>query len=133
MDYKPHYQITDKIIEAFYKVYNKLGYGFLERVYENAMIIELRKLKCNVYSQKKIDVFYDNIKVGEYYADLIVNELVIVELKAIDILNKNYDAQLINYLKASNIEVGILLNFGLSAQFKRRIFSNNKKNERKSV
>ena len=129
----PHYDITDKIIDAFYKVYNNLGYGFLERVYENAMIIELKKMGCAVSNQKKIEVFYNNVRVGEYFADLLVNECVIVELKAMEALNKNYDAQLINYLKASNIEIGIMLNFGLSAQFKRKIFSNNKKNQRKSV
>ena len=133
MNYMPHYEVTDKIINAFYKVYNTLGYGFLERVYENAMIIELRKMGCTVSKQKKIEVFYDSIRVGEYFADLLVNESVIVELKAMEVLNRECDAQLINYLKASNVEIGILLNFGLNAKFKRKIFSNNKKNPRESV
>ena len=90
-------------------------------------------MRCKVSNQNKIEVFYDKIRVGEYFADLLVNECVIVELKALEVLNRNYDAQLINYLKASNIEIGIMLNFGLSAQFKRKIFSNSKKNQRKSV
>ena len=97
------------------------------------MIIELKKIGCVVSNQKKIEVFYEKVRVGEYFADLLVNECVIVELKAIEVLNRNYDAQLINYLKASNIEIGIMLNFGLSAQFKRKIFSNNNKNQRKSA
>jgi GxxExxY protein len=91
------------------------------------------KMRCKVSIQNKIEVFYDKFRVGEYYADILVNECVIVELKAVEVLNQNYDAQLINYLKASKIEIGIMLNFGLSAQFKRKIFSNNKNNQRKSV
>ncbi len=81
-----HADITEKIIKAFYKVNNALGFGFLEKVYENAMVIELRNLGCRVQQQKNIKVFYENEEVGDYYADLIVNDSVIVELKAAESL-----------------------------------------------
>ncbi|MEK6152048.1 GxxExxY protein [Flavobacteriaceae bacterium 3-367] len=122
-DYK-HSDITAKIIECFYKVYNTLGYGFLEKVYENAMFLELRETGLFVEKQKPIKVYYKKHKVGDYYADLIVSEAVIVELKATQALCPEYEYQLINYLKATEIEVGLLLNFGKSPQFKRKIFSN---------
>lgn len=122
-----HADITDKIINAFYKVNNTLGYGFLEKVYENAMAIELRKMGCKVSQQKNIKVFYENEEVGDYYADLLVNELVIVELKASESLREEHEAQLINYLKATQIEVGLVLNFGKKAEFKRKIFTSMRK------
>ena len=122
-----HSDITEKIIKAFYKVSNVLGYGFLEKVYENAMVIELKKMGCKVLQQKNIKVFYENEVVGEYYADLLVNDLVIVELKSLESLDKNIESQLINYLKATEIEVGLLLNFGKKAEFKRKIFTNDRK------
>jgi GxxExxY protein len=122
-----HADVTDKIIKAFYKVNNTLGFGFLEKVYENAMAIELRKIGCQVWKQKNIKVYYENEEVGGYYADLLVNEKVIVELKAAESLCEDHETQLINYLKATRIEVGLLLNFGKKAEFKRKIFSNNKK------
>ena len=119
--------ITDLIIKAFFNVYNKLGYGFLEKVYENAMVIELRKLGLEVINQKGIKVYYDEIEVGQYVADLIVEDVIIVELKAAESLCEEHEAQLTNYLKATNVEVGLLINFGKSAQFKRKIFDNNYK------
>ena len=122
-----HSEITEKIIKAFYKVYNTLGYGFLEKVYENAMVIELRKMGLLVSQQKRIKVYYENEEVGDYYADLLVDNSVIVELKAAKSLCEEHEAQLINYLKATDIEVGLLLNFGKKAEFKRKIFSNEKK------
>jgi GxxExxY protein len=128
-----HSDITDKIIKCFYKVYNTLGYGFLEKVYENALFLELRGLGLFVEKQKQIEVYYENEKVGEYYADLIVSESVIIELKAAESLCEEHEYQLINYLKATEIEVGILLNFGKSPQLKRKVFSNNiKTNQIKS-
>lgn len=122
-DYK-HSDKTEKIIKAFFTVYNSLGYGFLEKVYENAMFIELEKMNFFVEKQKPIVVFYDDIKVGEYFADLIVDNEVIIELKASESLTKEYEYQLINYLKATQIEIGLLLNFGKKPEFKRKIFTN---------
>jgi len=119
-----HSDITEQIINAFYKVYNTLGYGFLEKVYENAMFIELQALGMNVEKQKRIKVFYENKEVGDYFADLSVNEFVIVELKACETLCEEHEFQLINYLKATDIEVGLLLNFGKKPELKRKVFSN---------
>ncbi len=102
---------VDKILKAFYLVYNTLGYGFLERVYQNALYFELieQGFKCEV--QKQINVFYKNHKVGEYYADMVINNSIILELKAADALRPEHEFQLINYLKATDIEIGYLLNF----------------------
>ena len=122
-----HANITDKILNAFYTVNNTLGFGFLEKVYENAMVIELQKLECQVQQQKQIHVFYDGKKVGDYYADLLVNDRVIVELKATETLCRDHEAQLLNYLKATDIEVGLLLNFGKKAEFRRKVFTNHRK------
>ncbi len=123
-----HKDITDSILKAFYNVYNKLGYGFLEKVYENAMIIELNDLGLKCERQKQIEVYYKNKNVGEYFADLIVNDLVIIELKAAESICPEHEAQLTNYLRATNCEVGLLLNFGKTPQFKRKIFKNDFKN-----
>ncbi len=122
-DYK-HKELTSEIIRCFYEVYNELGFGFLEKVYENALKHELEKRGFYVEKQKPIKVHYDDIIVGEYYADLIVNESVIIELKAAESLCKEHELQLINYLKATDIEVGLLLNFGKKPEFKRKIFTN---------
>jgi len=118
--------ITQKIIKAFYQVYNTLGYGFLEKVYENAILIELKSMGINVEKQKQIKVYYKEQQVGEYYADLIIENIVIVELKAAESLCEEHEFQLINYLKATDIEVGLLLNFGKSPEIKRKVFSNKK-------
>ena len=117
---------TQKIIKAFYQVYNTLGYGFLEKVYENAIIIELKLMGINVEKQKQIKVYYKEEQVGEYYPDLIIDNSVIVELKAAESLCESHEFQLINYLKATDIEVGLLLNFGKSSEIKRKVFSNKK-------
>ncbi len=119
-----HSDITDQIIKAFYTVYNTLGYGFLEKVYENAMIIELKKLVINAESQIPVKVYYDNKEVGNYYADLLVEKKVIVELKSSENLCEENEAQLLNYLRATEFEEGLLLNFGKTAQIKRKVFSN---------
>jgi GxxExxY protein len=119
--------ITELIIKAFFKVNNTLGFGFLEKVYENAMRLELLNLKCKVEQQKQIKVFYEGVEIGDYNADLVVNDLVIVELKAAESLCKEHEAQLLNYLKATKVEVGLLLNFGLKAEFRRKIFTNDRK------
>jgi GxxExxY protein len=101
-----------------------LGYGFLEKVYENALKKELLKAGHIVESQKQIQVYYDNDVVGEYYADLVVDNKVILELKAAETLVAEHEVQLINYLRATDIEVGLLLNFGKEPQFIRRAFEN---------
>ncbi|MBI5662079.1 MULTISPECIES: GxxExxY protein [Ignavibacterium] len=122
-----HKDVTSIIIQSFYKVYNTLGYGFLEKVYENAMRIELKKLGMSVEQQKNIKVYYDSEQVGDYFADLLVNDLVIVELKAAENICEEHETQLLNYLKATDIEVGLLLNFGKKAEIKRKIFLNEHK------
>ena len=122
-----HEEITEKIIQAFYKVNNTLGHGFIEKVYENAMAVELRKMGFNVSQQKKIKVYYEGEEVGDYESDLTVNDLVIVETKAKESLWEEHEAQLINYLKATKIEVGLLMNFGKKPEFRRKIFSNDRK------
>lgn len=119
--------LTDKIIKAFYKVNNTLGFGFLEKVYENAMVIELSKMGYNVKKQQNIKVYYDKKEVGDYYADILVDDLVILELKTAESICEEHEYQLINYLKATKIEVGLLLNFGKKAEFKRKIFTNDRK------
>ena len=119
-----HKETTDKIIKAFYNLYNTLGYGFLEKVYENAMLIELHSLDLSVEKQVPIKVYFKEQQVGENYADLIVEDKVILELKAAESLCEEHEFQIINYLKATNIEVGILLNFGKKPQFVRKIFKN---------
>lgn len=119
-----HKEITDKILRAFYTVYNTLGFGFLEKVYENAMIIELRKLGLACIKQQPIRVFYDEQAVGYYFADVVVEGLIILELKAGEAIAEEHELQLINYLKATEIEVGLLLNFGRKPGFKRKVFTN---------
>lgn len=117
-------EITELILKAFFAVYNKLGVGFLEKVYENSMMIELQKLGLRCEKQKKIDVYYDKLLVGEYFADILVNEVVVVELKAAETLVAEHEAQLVNYLRGTELEVGLLLNFGKEPQFKRKVLTN---------
>ena len=121
-----HSDITELIIKCFYRVYNELGFGFLEKVYQNSLVLELRNGGLFCEAQKQIKVFYQNTVVGEYFADVIVNESVIVELKAAEGLVEEHEFQLINYLKATDIEVGLLLNFGKKPEVRRKIFTNDK-------
>ena len=118
-----HTGLTENIIQVFYKVYNTLGYGFLEKVYENAMFHELTSMGLDVKRQHPIVVFYDSVKVGSYYADLIVEDLVIIELKAAESICEEHECQLVNYLKATDVEVGLLLNFGKKPQIRRKVDS----------
>lgn len=122
-----HKELTDKIIRAFYRVYNDLGFGFLENVYQNALYFELLNEGFKVEAQKAIDVYYQTQLVGKYKADLLVNDLIILELKAVDSLIQEHELQLINYLKATDKEIGLLLNFGTQPEIRRKIFTNNKK------
>jgi GxxExxY protein len=125
-DFK-HTDLTEQIIKAFYTVYNTLGYGFLEKVYVNAIIIELQKAGIQASSQVAIQVYYDGKVIGEYFADIIVGNCVIVEVKAAKNLTIEHEAQLLNYLKATKREVGLLLNFGPKPEVKRFAFSNSRK------
>jgi len=120
-------ELTEKIIKIFYRVYNKLGYGFLEKVYENAMAIEFRKEAIPIVPQSAINVLYEGEVVGQYFADILVDNKVIVEIKAVRNLVLEHDAQLLNYLKATNIEVGLLLNFGPKPEIRRKVFDNSRK------
>lgn len=135
MDKKPefngvlykHSDLTEKIIGAFYVVYSVLGYGFLEDVYAKALEIELIKRGLIPLFEKPIEVYYLSQLIGKYYADIVVNDLVIVELKAVKTLLVEHEAQLLNYLKATPYEVGLLLNFSLKPETKRRSFDNTRK------
>lgn len=135
MDKKPvfngslykHSELTEKIIGAFYDVYSKLGYGFLEDIYEKAMVIELKKRGLVPNPELPIEVFYEGQLIGKYYADIVVNELVILELKSVKTLVAEHEAQLLNYLKATPYEVGLLLNFGPKPETKRHSFNNDRK------
>ncbi len=118
-----HSDITALVIKAFYTVYNTLGYGFLEKVYQNALLIELRKMGLTCSDNMCIKVYYDSHQVGLYVADILVEAPVIIEVKAAERLSLADEAQLTNYLKATEVEVGILLNFGRIAEFKRKVFS----------
>jgi GxxExxY protein len=122
-----HSDITGLINKAFFNVYNNLGYGFLEKVYENAMLIELRKLNLKCEVQKQIDVFYEGQNIGTYSADIVVNDVVIIELKAVETLANIHEVQLVNYLRATEIEVGVLLNFSKEPQHKKRVLTNDYK------
>jgi GxxExxY protein len=119
--------LTENIIKIFYNVYGKLGYGFLEKIYENALMIDLKKAGINAVSQSQIEVKYEDTVIGEYFADIIVEDKVIVEIKAAKTLTETHEAQLLNYLKATDIEVGLLLNFGPKPGIKRKVFNNNRK------
>jgi len=119
-----HKEITDKILKSFYKVYNILGWGFLEKVYENALMIEFSKNGISSHQQHGTIIYYESEEVGKYIADIIVEEKIILELKSCEKLAEQHKNQLINYLKASNLEVGLLLNFGPKPEFNRVIFSN---------
>ena len=122
-----HTHLTDIIIKAFYNVYNELGFGFLENVYQNALFFELKNNQLKVEAQKIIQVYYQHQLVGNYKADLIVNDTIILELKAVEFLVEEHELQLINYLKAINIEIGLLLNFGKKPEIRRKIFTNDRK------
>ena len=122
-----HKELTERIIKIFYRVYNTLGYGFLEKIYENAMMIEFRNARIPAESQSPIEVIYENEIVGEHAIDILVDDKIIVELKAAKALMPDHHAQLLNYLKATDIEVGLLLNFGPEAEISRKIFDNHRK------
>lgn len=114
--------LTEKIIKAAYTVHNVLGCGFLEKVYQNALVIELQKMGLKALKEKPITIYYEDKMVGEYIADVIVEDKVILELKAVKESTEMHEVQLENYLKATGIEVGLLINFSHSVQAKRKVF-----------
>ena len=123
--------LTEKIIGCAYAVHNSLGGGFLEKVYENAMAIELAAQRLRFSQQARLGVYYRGNEVGEYYADLLVENCIICELKAVDILSKQHEVQLVNYLAATGIEIGLLINFGSSVAVRRK-FKNRQHTEKPS-
>jgi GxxExxY protein len=120
-------ELIDIILKHFYRIYNDLGYGFLERVYQNALYYALldEGLKCE--AEKPIKVYFDGRVVGDYRADILVEDCIILELKASEEFNLAYESQLINYLKATDIEVGYILNFGKKPKYSRKVYSNSRK------
>ena len=125
-----HSEITEKIISCFYKVYNKLGYGFLEKVYEKALLIELERSGLRYSAQKSVKVYYDEFEIGKYIPDVIVEDLVVIENKAAITISAAHEEQLRNALRSTDCEVGLLLNFGITPQFKRKVFANEFKNHK---
>jgi GxxExxY protein len=117
-------EITGKIIECALAVHKRLGFGFLENVYSNAMMIELKKAGLGAEKEKKIEIYYDDQLIGDYAADIVVEDKVILELKSVKEIHPAHEAQLVNYLKATGKEVGLLINFGEKIQIKRKVFGN---------
>jgi GxxExxY protein len=133
-----HYQgapgwATDAILGAFYEVYNELGAGFLESVYEAAMAIVLGTMRIHVERQAQVGVRFRSAVIGSFRIDLIVGSRVAVEIKAAKTLDPAHEAQLLNYLRATDLEVGLLLNFGARPEFKRLVYSNDRKRSRQAV
>ena len=122
-----HQELTQAIIQVFFEVYNELGHGFLESVYEEAMFAVLREKGMKVERQHALAVWFRGEKIGDFRADLLVNDAVIIELKAARALEPAHEAQLLHYLRAPEVEVGLLLNFGLVPKIKRMVFANEKK------
>lgn len=122
-----HKELTDKILKAFYEVYNQLQYGFREKIYQKSLAYELRKLGLEVEEEKPISVYYKGLLMGEYRSDIVVDGKIILELKAQSTIKDSHEAQLLHYLRAMPIEVGLVLNFGLKPEFVRKVFNNNRK------
>ena len=122
-----HSDLTERIIGAFYAVYSALGYGFLEKVYAKALMVELKNRGLYPQHELPINVYYAGQLVGEYFADIVVNDLIILEIKAAKGIASEHEAQLLNYLKATPYEVGLILNFGPKPETKRRSFDNSRK------
>ena len=122
-----HEDLTNQIIKCFYIVYNKLYYGFRENIYKNALAIELRKHNLLAETERQISVYYDGCVVGTYYADILVNGLVILELKVADAICDEHLTQLDAYLRATTIEVGLVINFGPEPKVRKRVYTNDRK------
>ncbi len=124
---KKHWELCHDIIEVFYAVYNELGFGFLEAVYEEALALALTEAGYIVARQVSVPVWFRGRRIGEYRADLIINDSVLLELKAARTLDSSHEAQSLNYLRATEIEVALLLNFGPKPHFRRYVFENTRK------
>lgn len=122
-----HSELTEKIIGVFYEVYKELGFGFLESVYEEAMTVVLKSRGIEFQRQVLVPVWFRGQKIGSYQADLVIGGVVLVELKACRILDPAHEVQLLHYLRSTEIEIGLLLNFGPKAQVRRLAFDNNRK------
>lgn len=122
-----HEDLTEQVISCFYTVYNDLGYGFLESVYQKALAVEFRETGIEFDDEVEISVFYNDQRIGEFYADFVVEDSVVLEIKAVSVLDESHEAQLLNYLNATDYEVGLLLNFGESPEIQRKIFDNERK------
>lgn len=120
--------LTDKILKGFYEVYNQLQYGFREKIYQKSLTYELRQSGMEAEEEKLIPVYYKGMLMGEYRADLIIEQKIILELKAQNTIKDAHEAQLLHYLRAIPIEVGFVLNFGLKPEFTRKVFANSHKN-----
>jgi GxxExxY protein len=119
----PHKELTEKIIKAAFAVHNRLGPSFLEKVYENALAKELQSMGIKAEQQKQMTVNYGGESIGDFFVDMLVEDKVIVELKAVSALEKSFEEKLLHYLKVSGVEVGLLINFGRSVQVKRKIYT----------
>lgn len=119
--------LTGKVLGTFFQLHKEMGYGFAEKVYQAAFAILLEEHGLMVEQQRPIKVYFHNQLVGEYVADMVVNGVVLLELKAIERLADVHSAQLLNYLKSTELEVGLLLNFGPQAEFRRKIYDNSRK------
>jgi GxxExxY protein len=122
-----HEELTERIIGVYYEVYNELGHGFLESVYQAAMCIALESAGLRVQRQVATPVWFRGQQIGDFRADLLVNDAVLIELKAVAHVDASHEAQLLNYLRATTIEVGLLFNFGPRPQFRRLVFANDRK------
>jgi GxxExxY protein len=122
-----HAELTEKIIKIFYQVYNELGFGFLESVYENALAIALIEAGVKVRQQVPIPVYFRGHQVGDFRCDLLVEDKVILEIKAVKAITPEHHAQALNYLRATEVEVALILNFGERPDFKRLVFDNSRK------
>jgi GxxExxY protein len=127
-----HSELTEKIIGVFYDVYNELGHGFLESTYAEALVVTLEESGLTTAREVPVPVWFRGRRVGQYYADLIVDGVVLIELKAARALDSAHEAQLLHYLRATEVEVGLLLNFGLRPQFRRLLFDNDRKKIREN-
>jgi GxxExxY protein len=127
-----HSDLTEKIIGIFYDVYNELGHGFLESTYAEALVVALEESGLSAVREVPVPVWFRGRKVGQYYADLILEGVVLLELKAARALDSAHEAQLLHYLRATDVEVGLLLNFGLRPQFRRLLFDNERKKIREN-